>query len=73
MSRKHGMTGPGNPRAVDGREIVAAIREGRLTRSQFDDWRALRRRAPGFLIAVRERGVAELKPLQRVPRRRKAR
>lgn len=36
--------------AVDGREIVAAIREGRLTRGQFDAWHSLRRRTAGNIV-----------------------
>ncbi|MCM2304584.1 MAG: hypothetical protein NDJ72_07765 [Elusimicrobia bacterium] len=43
-------------RAVDGREILAALREGRLTRGQFDAWHALRRRrSVGFVITLREK------------------
>jgi len=38
--------------AVDGREIVAAIREGRLTRHQFDAWHEIRRRTSGNIVVT---------------------
>lgn len=41
--------------AGDGREIVSAIRDGSLTRRQFDAWHA-QRRSPhrGFVIAMHD-------------------
>lgn len=47
-------------RSVHGSEIVAAIREGRLTRGQFDAWHAVRRRrSVGFVITLREKAPAK--------------
>ena len=41
--------------AVDGREIVSAIREGRLTRGQFDAWHCQRRKGhKGIVIAMHD-------------------
>lgn len=54
MTRK--IDDAGRRRGVDGSEIVAAIREGRLTRGQFDAWHALRRRhGVGFVVTLREK------------------
>ena len=40
---------------VDGRAIVAAIREGRLTRGQFDAWHAQRRNShKGIVTAMHD-------------------
>jgi hypothetical protein len=74
MTRKHG---PGTQAikrrgvAVDGSEIIAAIREGRLTRGQFDAWHELRRReGTGIVITMRETPPP---PFRRPARRHKAR
>lgn len=41
--------------AVEGHAIVAAIREGRLTRGQFDAWHAQRRKGhKGIVIAMHD-------------------
>jgi hypothetical protein len=53
MTRKHEpgtLTVKRRQPVVDGREIVAAIREGRLTRGQFDAWHSLRRRSTGSIV-----------------------
>ncbi|MBI2387748.1 MAG: hypothetical protein HYV14_17305 [Elusimicrobia bacterium] len=55
--------------AVDGREIVAAIRDGSLTRGQFDAWRSLRRRTAGNIVIT----LRDSKPPRRAARRHKGR
>lgn len=55
--------------AVDGREIVAAIREGRLTRGQFDAWHSLRRRTAGNIVIT----LRDSKPRHPSARRHKGR
>jgi hypothetical protein len=49
------MLAPKGRDAVEGREIVSAIREGRLTKGQFDAWHAQRRNPhKGIVIAMHD-------------------
>lgn len=62
MRRKFVRTFTAPPRkgaGVSSREIVSLIREGTLTRRQFDAWH-LQRRVPskGFVIAMRDSDTA---------------
>lgn len=71
MGRKIERTATASRRgAVSSREIVSLIREGRLTRRQFDAWH-LQRRAPvrGFVIAMHDSGP--LSPRRAARRRHK--
>lgn len=63
-------TAPARRGTVTSRDIVTLIREGRLTRRQFDAWH-LQRRQPvrGFVIAMHDTG--SLSPKRAARRRHK--
>jgi len=56
VAKAHASSGGGRPASEVHREFVAAIREGRLTRRQFDAWHAQRRENAGrpLVITLRE-------------------
>lgn len=59
--------------AVEIQDIVSAIREGRLTRRQFEAWHAKRRGASkGFVIAMRETPPDGARPRKHSARKHKA-
>ncbi|MDD5303280.1 MAG: hypothetical protein PHS14_09245 [Elusimicrobia bacterium] len=72
MTRKNGtvvfpVKGRG---AVKSRDIASAIREGRLTRDQFDAWHT-QRRGGGLVITLRETTSEPAKPARRPARKHK--
>lgn len=59
MTRKHGTASlpVREPGAVAGIEIITALREGRLTRRQFEAWHEMRRRSgTAFVVTMRAKG-----------------
>lgn len=68
MARKHGVAASPakRQRRIEGIEIVTALREGRLTRGQFEAWHEMRRRSGvGFIITMRAKPDAPDKPAKR--------
>lgn len=64
----------GGRAAVKSHEIVSAIREGRLTRGQFDAWHTQRRSAGrGIVITLREKAPGSSKAARHAARKHKSR
>lgn len=61
---------PSKRAAVENSEIVSAIREGRLTRRQFDAWHTQRRAAhKGIVITLREKAPGSAKAARHAARK----